>query len=326
MTQQLTVRHRQVKTNGLSMHIAEAGEGPLVLLLHGFPECWYSWRHQLPALAAAGFHAVAPDQRGYGETDAPDEIGAYNIFQVTGDMVGLVDALGAEEAVVVGHDWGVHVAVQCALLRPDVFRSVALLSVPFSPPTWDDPSPFEQFRSWTPDGMDFYILYFQEPGPAEAELEKDLRSTILKFLFGTSGDATDEGRLQMMFPKGTGMLDQVVLPDQLPAWLTDDDVQVYVDAFKRSGFRGPLNWYRNMETNRQQLPFQNGVRLVAPSLFICGAEDPVFTVMKPVIDNLDVGMPNLQDKVIVDGAGHWVQQERPNEVNEALLTFLRNSL
>src|SRR3954470_12475565 len=175
------VEHREVEVGGLRMHAAVQGDGPLVVLLHGFPESWYSWRHQLSALAAAGFRAVAPDQRGYGRTDRPEPIEAYDILTLTADVVGLVQALGSDQAVVVGHDWGAPVAWHCALLRPDVFRAIGLLSVPYLPRTWDDPRPTDVMRAVAGDGQ-FYQLYFQAPGKAEAELEEDVQLSMTMFL------------------------------------------------------------------------------------------------------------------------------------------------
>src|SRR5438874_5239114 len=219
---------RLIETNGIHLNIAEQGEGPLVLFCHGFPESWYSWRHQLGALAAAGFHAVAPDMRGYGRTDAPAEIEAYTLLHLVGDMVGLVSALGETSAVIVGHDWGAPVAWHAALLRPDRFRAVIGLSVPFIPrgaarPTTTMPR--------TDDAM-FYQLYFQEPGVAEAELERDPRETIRRILYYGSGDARPTalkpgaGTVGMVSREG-GFLGRREAPAALPAWLTEADVDFY---------------------------------------------------------------------------------------------------
>src|SRR5262245_11674109 len=197
------IRHRTVETNGLRMHIAEQGQGPLVVLCHGFPESWYSWRHQLPALADAGFHAVAPDMRGYGQTDRPEAIDQYTLLHLVGDMVGLLDALGAESAVIAGHDWGAPVAWHAALLRPDRFRAVIGLSVPYRPrgpvrPTTAMPRT---------DDAQFYQLYFQEPGVAEAELGRDVRSTIRRLAYSGSGDAP-RSAATIATPSAVGMVPQ----------------------------------------------------------------------------------------------------------------------
>src|SRR5215470_5525803 len=232
MVQKMTTaeaKHRIIETNGIRMHIAEQGTGPAVLLCHGFPECWYSWRHQLRALAAAGFHAVAPDMRGYGQTDAPHEIDRYTLLHLLGDMVGLLDALGIERAVIAGHDWGAPVAWHSALLRPDRFRAVIGLSVPYTPrrplrPTSAMPQ--------TDDAI-FYQLYFQTPGVAEAEFEADPASTMRRFLIGASGDAAPRpaGAAVGMVPRQGGFLGNRPVPAALPGWLSEADIEFYAGEF-----------------------------------------------------------------------------------------------
>ena len=237
------IRHRTVETNGIRMHIAEAGEGPLVVMCHGFPESWYSWRHQLTALAAAGYHAVAPDQRGYGQTDKPDPIDQYTLLHLVGDLVGLLDALGAPSAVIAGHDWGAPVAWHAALLRPDRFRAVIGLSVPYRP--WGPARPTTRMPQ-TDDAI-FYQLYFQTPGVAEAELERDPHDSIRRVMYWGSGDgrsaalAPGTGGVGMV-PRSGGFLGRRPAPATLPAWLTEADVDFYAGEFKRAGFRGGLNW------------------------------------------------------------------------------------
>jgi pimeloyl-ACP methyl ester carboxylesterase len=203
--------HRFIESNGIKLHVAELGEGPLIVLCHGFPECWYSWRHQLPALANAGYHAVAPDQRGFGETDRPSSIEAYNIFQLVGDIVGLMHALGEEQAVIVGHDWGAHVAWNCALLRPDLFRAVVLLSVPYVQRSWEDIRPTEAMKRMAGDKQ-FYQHYFQEPGKAERELEANVVDTMRRFLYSASGDPPPEKRWRFLFEKSETFLDGTSAP------------------------------------------------------------------------------------------------------------------
>jgi len=234
------VRHRTIETNGIRMHVAEQGDGPLVVLCHGFPESWYSWRHQLRALAEAGFHAVAPDMRGYGRTDAPAEIEKYTLLHLVGDMVGLLDALGEKTAVIAGHDWGAPVAWHAALLRPDRFRGVIGLSVPFLPRGSNRPTPM---MAQSDDAV-FYQLYFQEPGVAEAELERDPYVTIRAMLYGGSGEASrrrEPGEPVGMVPRKSGFLRGLTSPPPLPSWLSDDDATFYAEEFKRTGFRGGLN-------------------------------------------------------------------------------------
>jgi pimeloyl-ACP methyl ester carboxylesterase len=315
------VNHRFIATNGIRMHIAEQGKGPLVVLCHGFPECWYSWRHQLPALAAAGYHAVAPDQRGYGHTDRPEAIEAYHILQLTGDIVGLVHALGEERATIVGHDWGAPVAWHCALLRPDIFQAVVLLSVPYIRRSWTDIRPTEAMKRMTGENQ-FYQLYFQEPGKAEAELEANVRRTIRMLLYAASGDPPPEKRWRFLFGRSETFLDSGALPETLPVWLTEQDVDFFTGEFERTGFGGGLNWYRNIDRMWELTPFLNGAKLRQPSLFIAGEVDAVLMMYREHFDAMEETMPNLRKKVVLPGAGHWIQQERPAEVNQRLMEFL----
>jgi pimeloyl-ACP methyl ester carboxylesterase len=320
------ITHRVVEANGIHLHIAEQGEGPLVVLCHGFPESWYSWRHQLAALSAAGFRAVAPDMRGYGRSDRPDAIEQYTLLHLVGDMVGLVDALGVDLAVIAGHDWGAPVAWHAALLRPDRFRAVIGLSVPFIrrglvPPTSRMP------RS---DDATFYQLYFQEPGVAEAELERDVRTSIAKLLFSASGDVPRRGTGGSggqvgMVPHQGGFLSRMASPSVLPAWLTEADLDFYAGEFARTGFRGGLNWYRNIDRNWELLAPFAGAKISVPALYIAGDRDLVvaFRNMDKTIGNLAEQAPRLRGTIMLPGCGHWTQQERAAEVNTAIIDFLR---
>jgi pimeloyl-ACP methyl ester carboxylesterase len=315
------IRHRTIETNGIDMHIAEAGEGPLVVLCHGFPESWYSWRHQLPALAEAGYHAVAPDQRGYGQTDAPQAIDGYTLFHLVGDIVGLVRTLGEAPAVIVGHDWGSPVAWSSAMVRPDLFRAVASLSVPIRD---RGPMPPLQFMSQLFGDRFFYQLYFQTPGVAEHELQHDVAVAMRKLLVGASGARERSGAFDPTDapPKTAYMLDAMPDPGgDLPGWLTAEDVAFFTEVFTRTGFRGGLNWYRNIDRNWElSAPYQ-GKTIDVPALFIAGNRDVV-----PFDDEAEAAMravvPGLRYVVILDGVGHWTQQEAPAEVNDALLGFL----
>jgi pimeloyl-ACP methyl ester carboxylesterase len=319
--------HRFVETNGIRMHLVEQGEGPLVLLCHGFPESSYSWRHQLSALAAAGFRAVAPDMRGYGNTDRPEPIDQYTLLHLVGDMIGVLDALDYETAVIAGHDWGAPVAWHAALLRPDRFRAVIGLSVPFIPRGPDYPS---KSYPQTDDAV-FYQSYFQSPGVAEADLERDVRFTMSALLYDGSGDAphpairSEQAGHVFMVPRQGGMMANWVNPTSLPPWLTEADVEIYVDQFKRTGYRGGLNWYRNIDRNWELMAPFAGLKITVPALLIAGDRDVVlaFRGMDYVIANLSQNVPKLQKTLILPGCGHWTQQERPQEVNEAMLKFLR---
>lgn len=322
------ITHRTVKANGVAIHLAEAGTGPLVLLCHGFPECWLSWRAQLTALADAGYRAVAPDMRGYGETEAPEAIESYTLFHLVGDMVGLLDALGAAQAVVVGHDWGAPVAWHAALMRPDRFRAVAGLSVPFIPQGSRRPTSVMPQS----DAALFYQLYFQAPGVAEAELERDPADAMRRILYSMSGDRPRKDgppptgdRAPGMVPRAGGFLSRTLNPVALPDWLTKDDLAFYATSFARAGFRGPLNWYRNIDRNWELLAPYAGAKIAVPALYIVGDRDPVlgFPYMDKIIANLPAVVPRLTKTVTLPGCGHWTQQERAAEVNAALLAFLR---
>jgi pimeloyl-ACP methyl ester carboxylesterase len=234
------VKHRFVQVNRIKMHVAEQGEGPLVVLAHGFPELWYSWRHVLPALAAAGYHAVAPDMRGYGQTDAPLNIQDYTQLQFVGDMVGLVRALGYEQAVIAGHDWGAPVAYNAANLRPDMFRAVILLSVPYGVRAEGGVKPTEGMRSRAPAGQQFYQTYFQTPGVAEKEFEVDPKRTLRMLLYSLSGSIPKQHTWRYMFGVNEKALDGCTDPKQLPAWLKPDDLDYYATEYSRTGFRGGL--------------------------------------------------------------------------------------
>jgi pimeloyl-ACP methyl ester carboxylesterase len=307
---------RTLTANGIRMRIAEEGAGPLVLLLHGFPESWYSWRHQLPALAAAGFRVVAPDQRGYGGTDAPQAIEDYDILHLADDAVGLLDSLGERQAVVVGHDWGAPVAWHCALLHPERFRAVAALSVPYvgRSPT----APLDMFRAMAGEHF-FYILYFQEPGVAERELEGDVRATMRRFLYAASGDVVEPLDFWRK-PNTAKFLDGLPDPQTLPPWLTEADLDYFAGEFRRSGFRGGLNWYRNLDRNWQLTADLAHAKVTQPALFIAGERDGVLAMIP--VDAMRPLVPNLTRLVMLPGCGHWTQQERPAEVNAALRRFL----
>jgi pimeloyl-ACP methyl ester carboxylesterase len=311
------VNHRFIETNGITMHIAEQGEGPLVVLCHGFPECWYSWRHQMPALAEAGYHAIAPDLRGYGRTDAPESIEAYNILQSTADIIGLVHALGEEQAIAVGHDFGAHVARHGALLRPDMFRAVILLSVPFVMRSWTDPRPTEWMKQLDED---FYILHYQEPGKAEAEMEADTRKTLWRSFVSES--LSPEKRNSWLSNKSDQVVESNIEADEFPAWFMEQDLDYYTKEFERTGFRGGLNWYRNYDRNWELTPFLSGKKLYQPTLFIAGEHDGVLAIRKAAFDILEQTVPNLWRKVVLPDTGHWTQQERPTEVNQLMLEFL----
>jgi pimeloyl-ACP methyl ester carboxylesterase len=303
------------------MHLAEGGTGPLVLLCHGFPECWYSWRHQLSALAEAGFHAVAPDMRGYGQTDRPEAIEQYTLFHLVGDMVGLLDALGEERAVIVGHDWGAPVAWLAAQVRPDRFSAVVALSVPFRARGTVRPT---TVMTQTDDAV-WYQLYFQEPGVAEAEYDRNVRTVFRVGRINVSGDALPRQQPFGMVPLQGGLFARVPpVPPPLPVWLTEADVDYYTSEFTRTGFRGGLNWYRNIDRNWELLAPFDGVPVSVPALYLAGDRDPVvkFPGMDRHIADLPKFVPQLRGPIMLPGCGHITQEERPAAVNAAIIDFL----
>jgi pimeloyl-ACP methyl ester carboxylesterase len=314
------ITHRTIKTNGINMHIAEAGSGPLLLMIHGFPELWYSYRHQIPALADAGFHAVAIDVRGYGRTDAPEPIEAYSMKNMTADAVGVLDALGEDTAVVVGHDWGSPIAWNSAVLYPDRFRAVIGMSVPYFPRPAAPPT--QLFKQAFGDTF-FYILYFQKPGVAEAELEEDVRRSMSLFLYAASGDAP-QNRENWMKPKTARFLEGMPAVEALPAWLTEEDLDYFTSEFERTGYRGGLNRYRNMDRDWEELPELEGATVQQPAQFIYGDRDGVIAMNPAGPELMKQNVPNLRSIVKLPGAGHWTQQERPQEVNAAMIEFLRS--
>ena len=319
------LHHRVVSANGVRIHVVEQGRGPLVLLLHGFPESWYSWRHQLSALADAGYRAAAIDVRGYGRSLKPAAIDDYRMLAHVADNLGVVAALGEESTAVVGHDWGSPIAAASALLRPDVFRAVALLSVPYSPagPT----RPTDAFRQMGGD-EEFYILYFQEPGRAEAEIEEDVRSWLLGMYVAASGDAVapPDGRTIATVPPGGQLRDRFVLPEKLPDWLAQEDLDVYVAEFERTGFTGALNRYRNIDRDWEDLTVWARRPITVPSLFIGGDRDGPTLWGASAIARFDRTLPDLRGSHVLSGCGHWTAQERPNDVNDLLIGFLGEAL
>ncbi len=290
---------RVLRVNGIELNVIEDGDGPLVVLCHGFPELAYSWRLQIPALAAAGYKVAAPDMRGFGDSSAPAEVEAYDVVALCGDISGLLDELGESSAIFVGHDWGANVAWHMAILHPERTRAVAGMSVPFLPRSPVLPMPVMRRRF----GEDFYICYFQTPGEADQALARDVRRTLTTSRAWTREWAS-EGSSE---PK-------------LPHWLTEEELAVYVRAFERTGFTGGLNWYRNIDRNWElTAPFADR-RIEQPAMFLTGELDLVRRFMPA--EAMDGWVTDLRASVIVPGAGHWVQQEAPDAVNEALLAFL----
>lgn len=312
--------HRLVDVPGGRIHLVERGSGPLVLLVHGFPESWYSWRHQLPALAAAGYRAVAIDVRGYGRSSKPDAVDAYRMLAHVADNAGVVRALGEETAVIVGHDWGATIAANTALLRPDVFTAVGLLSVPYAPR--GGPRPTDAFGMFGGD-EEFYVSYFQRPGRAEAEIEPDVRGWLAGFYASLSADTMppDGGPSPFFVPRGARMADRFV-DGPLPGWLTEAEFDVCAQEFERTGMTGALNRYRNVDRDWEDLAAWDGAPVRQPSLFVGGLRDSSTTWMSDAIDAFPATLPGLSASHLLEGCGHWIQQERPEEVNGLLTEWL----
>ncbi|HLZ02530.1 MAG TPA: alpha/beta hydrolase [Bradyrhizobium sp.] len=316
------VTHRMIEANGIRIHVAEQGTGPLVILCHGFPECWYSWRHQLGALAKAGFHAVAPDLRGYGRSDRPEEVEKYTVLHDVGDVVGLVDALGVKQAVIAGHDIGATIAWQAALLRPDRFKGVIALGPPFRPRAFGGEGPPTSVMPQTRDAM-FYQLFLQTPA-AEAALSRDMRRTFRSQFYSLSADrpaSTNGGVAQagMVPRKGAAFTE----PASLPAWITEADVDVYVAEFTRSGWRGPLSWWRNIDRGWELMAALDGAEVNVPALYMVGERDLLAEAFRSAIALQSTLIPKLRPPIMLPNCGHWTQQERASEVSAAMIEFLR---
>lgn len=315
------IEFKYIFANGITHRVALKGEGPVVLFVHGFPESWYSWRHQIEAFSQAGFTAAAPDIRGYGGTEKPHEINAYTIETHTADIAAIASALSPDQpAIIIGHDWGAPIAWNTALLYPNQIRAVAGLSVPYVPPG-DIPAIDLYDKVFTQNGLFFYQVYFQEEGVAEAELEADPHRFVRLFYYNISGDLPEDAKPYMK-AHGEGLLTGQMEPALPLPWLSEEDVAYYANEFKSSGLRGPLNRYRNQREDHAFLTSQADLRIHQPSFFIGGSRDPVINffqgeplaLMKP-------NLPNLQGFHLLDGCGHWTQQERAEEVNELLIQW-----
>ena len=306
------ISRRFIQTNGVRLSVLEAGSGPLVLLLHGWPQTASSWKHQLAAIAAAGFHVVAPDLRGTGKSDAPEPIEAYSMKTIVGDVIGLIDACNARDAVIIGHDWGANTAWACAALYPARVRAVAGLSVPY---LGRAPSPPTELFARAFAGKWFYVSYFQAPGVAETELEADVERTLRVTFGDTPGFDVTSPIVQARRP-GDGFLTGVPTPTALPSWLTDGDLRELVNDFQHSGFRGGLNRYRNLDRDWRELELG---QLSVPALYLVGERDPgrAFAPIEP----MQALVPQLEPIVVIPGAGHWLSEEAPEVVTSALVRF-----
>ncbi len=308
------ISERMIATNGVRLRVLEAGRhgDPLVILAHGFPELAFSWRHQIPVLAAAGFHVLAPDQRGYGGSSRPAAISSYSIDHLTADLVGLVDEIGAEQAAFVGHDWGSIVTWAVPLLHPRRVAAVAGLSGPPVPRPRRPPT--QAWRELAGDNF-FYLLHFQEPGIADAELNRDPATTLRRILGAPRVNAEQLADMQRAGPQG--YLERLPEPDELPPWLNRREMSYYISEFARTGFTGALNWYRNFDRNWELTAHSPASTITVPTLFLAGRDDPVLHFTRT--DRHGELVTGPYREILLSGAGHYIQQERPEEVNTALL-------
>jgi pimeloyl-ACP methyl ester carboxylesterase len=315
------VHFRMVETNGIKLRVAEAGQGPLVVLVHGWPESWYSWRHQIPALVAAGYHVVAPDMRGFGKSDKPPAVEDYDIVHLSNDIVGLVDAMGEKQAILIGHDWGAVTTWNTVLLHPDRFSAMLAMSVPNG--GRGATPPMEAMKASFGDNF-YYILYHQEPGVAEAEYDADPRG-LLSRLYASVDAPRDPPTITDPKRSAGGWIGRLGTPKALSPWFTEQDLDYIVGEFREAGFRGGVNYYRNIGRNWEITPQLTGARIKVPVAFIAGVDDIVIRGAKE--DALRAQMSRVADDLravkLVPGAGHWIQQEKPDEVNAFVLDFLK---
>lgn len=311
---------RSIESNGIKLRIAEMGEGPLVILVHGWPESWYSWRHQMSALAEAGYRVVAPDMRGYGKSDKPEPVKAYDIKQLTADIAGIVDEMGEETAILIGHDWGSIVTWNSALLYPEKFSALVAMSVPYNGRA--DSSPIDTMRAQYKDNF-FYILYFQEWNVAEREFDADPRA-ILSRLYASPDTPREAPTITTPERSAGGWIGRMGAPEELPPWLDAEDLDYYVSEFKDAGFRGGINYYRNFHRNWEITPELAAAQVHQPVIFIAGEKDSVIrgASAEQLTERMKQHVPGLRYVHLLPDTGHWVQQERPEESNRIIIEFL----
>jgi pimeloyl-ACP methyl ester carboxylesterase len=316
------IRFATVDNGEISLRVAVSGSGPLILCVHGWPELWYSWRHQIAHFAAQGFTVAAMDVRGYGGSSKPTEIAAYALTELTSDAASVIDALGDGEAIVFGHDWGAPIAWNTARLYASKVRAVAGLSVPYRPVGRQ--SSLDLWKALYPDKF-FYQLYIEQPGVVEAEVGIDIAASLRKIFFGASGD----GARASLAPRHAGptLLEGLIDPEPFPAWMSADDLQVYVEAFTAGGWHGPFNRYRAQGLDAEQLGHLQdpAPALIQPAAFVAGELDGVrkFVPGVDLFEYASAACLDFRGSTIIPGVGHWVQQEAPDAVNAALTEFVQ---
>jgi pimeloyl-ACP methyl ester carboxylesterase len=311
------IKEYDIATNSISLHVTEQGEGPVVLFCHGFPDTAYTWRGQMRAVASAGYRAIAPDMRGYGRSSAPADASLYTPLQTAGDLVGLLDALKMPSAVIVGHDWGATHAWNASLLRPDRFKAVFCLSVPYVPR--GETSVFEKMRN-SGHQDDFYM--FEQIRPEADQIWADAKVTIPGILYWASGSAPADKRWSPMDPARS--LHRPA-PMALPSWVDSDYLRHNIAEFQRTGFHGGLNYYRAAEPYFYLSAALKGAKISQPSFFIWGKSDGLRELYPLTIDQMRPGLPGLVGGLELDNVGHWVQREASEAVSEQLVKFLRTA-
>lgn len=313
--------HRFAEVNGVRLHYVDEGQGPLVILLHGFPYLWFMWRRQIAALAEAGYRVVVPDQRGFGQSDRPQAVEAYDISQAVGDMVGLMTALGETSAVIVGHDLGAWVAQSAALLRPDLFRALVMLNTPVSPRGMVRPTVGLQAMA---KGRVYHHLYFQQLEKPDREFAENPRKTLRSIYYSVSGSAKGADRWRMFVEEGEPILNAFSEPAELPAWLSPRAMEHYIAEYTRTGFTGAINYYRCRDRNWEITAFLDGALVHQPSMYIGGDEDPSLepAEIRALYDQLEKFHPGMRQKVLLPAIGHSAAEEAVGEVNDLLLDFL----
>jgi len=315
------LKEKYFNLNNINIYAKEIGEGPLVIMVHGWPESWYSWRYQLKPIADLGYKVLAIDVRGYGQSSKPYEVEKYDMLSLVGDIINIINKENVENAILIGHDWGAPICWSTAALHPDKIKAVIGLSVPHA--RRGSISNIELWRQIYKDNF-FYQTYFQAEGVAEKELEKDIGSSLRKIYYWISAEGHD-AKVRTNFDKNSELLDGLIDPDPFPDWLTSHDLDFYINEFKNSGFRGPINRYRNQDRDWEKIPELSTLQIEVPSFFIGGGKDSVRKFLKgyDMYENPGKNCTNFYGKLIIEEAGHWVQQEAPQKTTDGIISFLK---